>query len=76
MIEVILLCSGQPGSGDPILEGLSCNEEAVVRLCRRGDVWLRPMCVACAKAFEDFCAREGLPAPLFVLIPDAGEVVT
>lgn len=68
-------CAGVPGRRfDGTWDSL-CHNEAVVRLVDRG-TFKREMCVECATAFEAHCKREGLPAPLFELMPDAGELIT
>lgn len=75
MITIVRMCSGPPGTVFHGIESIACWEEAVVRLVRRGDRWKRPLCVACAIAFEELCRREGLPEPDFELIPDAAAVI-
>ena len=62
MIEIVTLCSGRPGS-----EPLECPNEAVVRLVW-SRAWQRPMCEACAKAFEAHLREQELPPGKYIEI--------
>jgi hypothetical protein len=61
-MELVLLCSGQPGD-----EPFKCVNVAQVRLVRLYR-WQRPMCVACADAFDARMAAEELPLGEYVEI--------